>query len=346
MRWLSSIFVLSTALLASAVASATPPSARPVAFALLPSGPFDVQTLHALNELTRNMSSRGKLGPHDAPTLKLRRIVLDPGHGGSNHGASGVAEVDEKVLTLNLAYAVRDALRVRYPGTEVLLTRYWDRDVELDDRIAWANEVGADLFLSLHYNAATHDRALGYETFYLAEELLMERVQPGRRKMASRPQQRAGTMCDRARVAAHAATQLALAAPHVESKRLAEAVQQQLASNLSSVNRGVKQANFAVLRGAKMPAVVVEAGFLTHPIEGVDLLQRPHRDAVVQALVDAVGEFDRASPDPTPKFARSAAEHLVVEARRLASSTSVAVVEPLQRRGAQDPQIVDALLVR
>ena len=90
----------------------------------------------------------------------------------------------------------------------------------------------------------------------------------------------------------------------------------------------------------------MEAGFLTHPIEGVDLLQRAHRDAVVLALVDAVGEFDDASPDPTPKFARSAAQHLVVEARRLSGSFSAPLVEPLQSSRAQDPQIVDALLVQ
>lgn len=304
-----------------------------IAWVPVPTSIFDPPTLHAIDEVSRAMSRRGEVPLGQEPPLRLRRIVLDPGHGGENRGAVGVAQVDEKLLTLNLAYALRDALSDRFPGTEVLLTRYWDRDVGLDERIAWANAIDADLFVSLHYNAATHDRALGYETFYLDEELLLERQQPGRRRsMATPTHRRAGVACDRARVAAHTATQLALAAPHAESKRLAKVIQAQLARGLTdSIDRGVKQANFAVLRGAQMPAVVVEAGFLTHPIEGVGVLQKTHRDAVVHALVEAIGEFGGGS----------AAEDVVVEAGGL-----VRAVEPLQRGAAQDAQVVEALLVR
>jgi len=101
---------------------------------------------------------------------KIKTIVLDPGHGGENQGAFGVAEIHEKYLTLELAYALRDRLQRELPGVRIVMTRYWDQGISLSDRITYANLIGADVFLSLHYNAATHERAVGFETYYLSTE--------------------------------------------------------------------------------------------------------------------------------------------------------------------------------
>lgn len=268
---------------------AAPPSLRPI----------DVETVYAFSEAARAVSR--ELEQPRASDLMIGTIVLDPGHGGSNEGALGVAEVEEKRLTLDLAYALREELERRHPQVTVLLTRYWDRDVSLPDRIGWANEVGADLFISLHYNAATHDRAIGFETYFLAADVLRAdgaAERPRRRGTAA--QRRAGRAIDTARFDGLRAARTPLLEPHEESQRLAAIVQGELVTQLDeSVNRGVKAANFAVLRGALMPAVVVESGFLTHPVEGRAVLSPDHRRRVVAALASAIEKFAVASPPAT-----------------------------------------------
>jgi N-acetylmuramoyl-L-alanine amidase len=271
------------AAMVSADASAGPPLVRPI----------DIPTLHGLAEGARRVEREVSVRePADTP-LPFHTIVLDPGHGGHNQGAIGVADVREKYLTLELAYALRDALEERHPEVRVVLTRYWDRDVDLYERTRWANDIDADLFVSLHYNAATHDRAVGYETYFLTDTVLdVPKVQQHRRK-GTGVQRRAFEALDRARRQATVAARAELMQPQQRSKRLAALVQQELATHLTTPDRGVKQANFAVLRGALMPAIVVESGFLTHPEEGVDVLTDAHRARVVDALVSAIETFAR-----------------------------------------------------
>lgn len=268
--------------------------------AMPPLRPLDVTTIFLMHETARSMARDLRPLAPDRERLKIKRIVIDPGHGGSNQGAVGVANIREKRLTIELAYAVRAAVEARYPDVEVLMTRYWDRDVGLSKRIQWANAMGADLFLSLHYNAATHDRAIGYETYFLAEETMAATAEPGSRRGqdATPIQKRAFRGTDKSRVKAHTAARQLLVPAHERSRALADIVQRALIDSFqsTSVNRGVKEANFAVLRGAKMPAVVVESGFLTHPEEGVAVLVDTHRQVIVTALVAAIAAFDKTLP--------------------------------------------------
>ncbi len=232
----------------------------------------------------------------------VRTVVIDPGHGGDNSGATGVAGVAEKHLTLELAYALREELQQKYPDLRVVMTRYWDMSVEIPERVHLANLAEADLLISLHYNAATHDRAIGYETYFLRPEDMT----PGEEDVYGQPLasvDAGATGIERpvegARLVGQHGDALMLiqqdllrAHQHALSGRLAEAIQDRFRDHLDSIDRGVKQANFSVLRGAHMPAVVVEAGFLTHPVEGREVLTAEHRGRVVQALVEAVEVFD------------------------------------------------------
>jgi N-acetylmuramoyl-L-alanine amidase len=273
------------AAMVSVDAAAGPPMVRPI----------DIPTLYGLAEGARYVDRETQPRKASDQPLKTRTIVIDPGHGGDNDGAVGVASIEEKHLTLELAYAVRDALEERHPEVRVLLTRYWDREVDLYERTRWANEIGADLFLSLHYNAATHNRAVGYETYFLTETKLQDATFEPRHQKGTKVQRRAWRAMDRARSEATTAARVPLREPHQKSKVLAAQVQQELAGRLTTPDRGVKQANFAVLRGALMPAIVVESGFLTHPEEGVDVLTAEHRQKIVEALVTAIETFDAAS---------------------------------------------------
>ena len=260
---------------------------------------FDVVTHHCLAEAARGIRQQVVATTSvDAKPLNARLIVLDPGHGGQNTGARGITGHFEKLATLELAYAVRAELEARHPGVRVLLTRYWDRPVGLHERTRWANEVGADLFLSLHYNAASHDRALGFETYFLSQVTMDQTVERGVRRGqdATKLQRRAFRTVDRARERSHVAARDKLRPAHEASKGLAESVQAAMRRHVQSVDRGVKEANFAVLRGAMMPAIVVEAGFLTHSTEGKVVLSGPHRASVVTAIVDGIEAFDHARP--------------------------------------------------
>lgn len=232
----------------------------------------------------------------------LQVIVLDPGHGGENQGALGVCNVHEKFLTMELALELRDRLQRKYPAARIVMTRYWDTSIGLPERIAFANTVGADLFVSLHYNAATHDRALGFETYFLntseatpgEEEVKGKPIAAARLEVTGLEKETTPPPVARssAELLDHIKTDLQRQRQHQDSAEFARLTNEALATRLTSVNRGVKQANFAVLRGAIMPAIVVESGFVSHPREGRAIATDTHRQHIVDALVYAIESFD------------------------------------------------------
>ncbi|TXD33612.1 N-acetylmuramoyl-L-alanine amidase [Lujinxingia vulgaris] len=255
---------------------------------------IDLSSVVALRDQARMAAYQSA----DAPGERLNRvqtIVLDPGHGGDNNGAIGVAGIREKHLTLELAYHLREAIQARYPDVRVVMTRYWDTSLSLPERVHLANLAEADVFLSLHYNAAVHNRAVGYETFYLRPADVTpqppEILGHSHGEDAS-PIEGAGLVGQHGDDLVFIQRDLIRANQHELSARLAHSVQDGFRGHLDSIDRGVKQANFGVLRGAHMPAVVVEAGFLTHPEEGSDVIERAHRQRVVNALLDAIVNFD------------------------------------------------------
>ncbi len=242
----------------------------------------------------------------DAPSAfkKIRTIVIDPGHGGENQGALGVVDVHEKYLTIELAYALREELQRTYPDARVVLTRYWDTELSLNERAHMANRVDADVFLSLHYNSAPHPRAVGIETYYLSDEKVTpDPVEVQGKPLASaRPTTSGIPRPDEAAVQGFFNESEVSAELHAERMRqharsalLAKIVQRSMLKELKgSKNRGVKQANFGVLRGALMPAIVVEGGFLSHPEEGRSVAKSRRQRKLVRALVSAIVSFDDA----------------------------------------------------
>lgn len=231
----------------------------------------------------------------------IKTIVIDPGHGGENHGALGVAEIQEKFLTMELAYALRDALQEKYPKVRVVLTRYWDQELGLRERASIANFREADLFISLHYNAATHGRALGFETYFLKSGwvtpsgILKEREKKEETTKADTKKTKKKKVkvdSDHSHVMTKVLVDLKRQKRHKNAGRFARAIQKSLKIELDSIDRGVKQENFTVLRGARMPAIVVEAGFLTNEKEGHIIVKKKHRERVVNALLNGIEAFD------------------------------------------------------
>ena len=224
----------------------------------------------------------------DPLTTGLRRIVLDPGHGGSETGAVGHKGTVESHLTLIMARLLKTRLEQRLP-VQVELTRTTDVDVPHDHRVAFANEVKADLFISLHFNSYRGSRARGAETFFLsrsasdqlAAQLAERENASGASAAGDEPSGDLGLIL----------WDLAQSYHLTESQRFASLVQEELNQALGLRNRGVRQAPFRVLMGANMPAVLVELGFLSNPEEAAKVQSPAYQIQLADALVRAISRF-------------------------------------------------------
>jgi N-acetylmuramoyl-L-alanine amidase len=222
--------------------------------------------------------------PVEAPGIHT--IVLDPGHGGKEVGAVGPNGLMEKDATLTLCRRLADNLETRLK-TRVILTRTDDSVVPLDQRTAIANQYKADLFLSVHMNAAVVKGAHGSETYFLSLEASDELA-----KKAAEVENAAG----RPIPPENGDLKLILwdLAQHEylnESSRFAQAVQEEMNRATGVQNRGVKQAPFKVLVGATMPAALVEVAFITNPDEESKLQRDDFQKLMVDALATAVERY-------------------------------------------------------
>ena len=230
-------------------------------------------------------------------TGRARRLVaVDAGHGGPDAGMRGTlpdgAPLLEKDVTLGIARALRDALTER--GIGVVMTRTTDTLIALGDRGRIANTKRADLFVSVHVNAANpawHDpsTARGFETYFLSEARTEEARQVADRENAStRFESEPPAGRDPLRFVM---SDLAQNAHLRESSRLAAAVQSRLARIHPGPNRHVHQAGFKVLVTAAMPAVLVEVGFGSNPDDAAYLASSRGRRELADAIAGAVSEF-------------------------------------------------------
>jgi N-acetylmuramoyl-L-alanine amidase len=217
------------------------------------------------------------------------KIVLDPGHGGTDPGAHGFAV--EKHVTLAIARDLAGLLRDRL-GAEVVLTRAGDTTLPLAARTERANAEAADLFVSIHANASPSRRLHGIETYYLNNT-----NDRGSIRLAA--MENGLDLITRARRGAdlrYILSDLVQVGKMEESIALATAVQRGLVGHLAEryggvADLGVKRGPFYVLVGAYMPCVLVETSFLTHPGEGRRLASRVYREAVAEGIYRGIERF-------------------------------------------------------
>ena len=219
--------------------------------------------------------------------------MIDPGHGGHDAGAVGPGGLQEKELSLDIARRVAALLQEEL-GVRVVLTRARDQFVGLRERTALANRERADLFLSIHVNAAPDGAATGTETYFLSNE-----ATDGAARRAAEYENRLIAADTGARggspdVLRSILWDLAQSDFQQESSRVAEALQNNLDRALRRPSRGVKQAPFYVLGGAAMPAVLVEIGFISNPQEEQRLRDDGYRDRIARALVAGVTAYKRS----------------------------------------------------
>ena len=238
-------------------------------------------------------------------------VVLDPGHGGEKEGAVGPGGVREKEVALQIARRV--AAQLRRQGGRVVLTRTGDVAVPLARRAALANAVRADLFVSIHLNAMpgpARVHARGVETYFLSADASdASATAVAARENADRLAGEAEI--DRNDPVSGILQDLADTDALAESSRLAYAVHERLVRRLGAEDRGVKQAPFYVLAGARMPAVLLEVGFVSHAAESRRLAAPAYQEQVAQAIADGVAAWrgaglagssavEDSSPSTTP----------------------------------------------
>ncbi|HVE70724.1 MAG TPA: N-acetylmuramoyl-L-alanine amidase [Thermoanaerobaculia bacterium] len=224
---------------------------------------------------------QGTPRPQELPGI--RTIVIDPGHGGKEVGAVGPNGLMEKDLTLAIARKLANALAAK-TGARIVLTREDDSVVSLDARTGIANQYKADLFLSVHLNAAVVKNAKGSETYFLSLEASDELA----KKAAETENASASSSVSDLNLILW---DLAHQAYVGESSRFAQAIQEEMNSATSVANRGVKQAPFKVLVGATMPAALVEVGFISNPEEEAKLQTQEFQNLMVEALTRAVQRY-------------------------------------------------------
>lgn len=254
---------------------------------------FDILRDHSESGVASRISSPRPRGKRRG----VRTVILDPGHGGSDPGASGGEGASEKDLTLILARQLKSRLEQAL-NLRVVLTRNSDTDLSLDSRSALANQYKGDLFVSLHLNSSPNRSARGAETYFLS----LEASDSEAHRTAALENAGSNDPLYDLQLMLWDLTQSQYLG---QSQSLAGLVQAELNDELKLRNRGVKQAPFRVLLGAAMPAVLVELGFLSNRSEKNKLLDPQYRGELIDALVRAVSRYKATverSSAPLPEF--------------------------------------------
>jgi N-acetylmuramoyl-L-alanine amidase len=218
------------------------------------------------------------------------RVAIDPGHGGIDNGRVGPSGLLEKDVNLHLAVMLREILAGEY-GMEVLLTRTTDELVPLSRRAELANEWSADLFISIHCNGWFHPDAGGFETFFLSPARTEEDTRLAMEENSSLQFEGKGIGPEDQSDLGFILWDMVQNEFISESSGLAELVQRELDKAVDIRNRGVKQAGLIVLKGCRMPAILVETAFLSNPDEEKLLADARFRQSLVRGIAEGIGRF-------------------------------------------------------
>ena len=206
-----------------------------------------------------------------APQHRLIRILIDPGHGGKDPGAQNKdLDIAEKYLSLEVAKKLREKLKAY--GYDIHLTRDRDKTLSLNARGQHANRIKADLFISIHFNATVSSAVHGIECYTFTPQY---HPSSNRTKL-------------------HASDKRYYAANHSDHRNqlLGFVLQKTLVEATNAYDRGLKRARWTVLRDLQCPGVLVELGFVTHPIEGSRIRTPAYRNQLVEALARGIRHYD------------------------------------------------------
>jgi N-acetylmuramoyl-L-alanine amidase len=220
--------------------------------------------------------------------LKIGRIVIDAGHGGHDTGTIGPTGLMEKDLCLDVALRLGKLFEQKLPGADVVYTRSDDTFIPLEERTHIANDVKADLFISIHANSSPDHGARGVETYYLNLKGSPEAMEVAARENAV-SQESIHDLEDLVK-------KIARTEKIDESKELAGDVQDSLSKRIQRTakpvkNRGVRKAPFVVLIGADMPSILTEISFLSNPSDEQMLKKPEHRQHIAEGVYQGVTAY-------------------------------------------------------
>lgn len=213
--------------------------------------------------------------------LGVHTIVIDPGHGGKDPGAVNGKGLCEKQITLAIGKKLKEKLDQNY---QVFLTREDDTYLTLKGRTEYAIQQKADLFVSIHVNSWGNSHASGIETYYLS----LASDESAKRTAAIENAVAEQNINDLESLV----TMILKDTKVEESRRFAELVQESIVDTVKPIDRGVKRAPFIVLIGRKMPAILVETGFISNPKEAKLLSSGSYQDKIAEAIADAIEKYN------------------------------------------------------
>lgn len=236
-------------------------------------------------KLSASTSAKKGLDPESLTRefgLMAKTIVIDPGHGGKDPGALGDGVIQEKGVVLSISKKLKEILTAK--GYTVLMTRETSRLIPLKERTQFATRHKADLFLSIHANASGSPQANGIETYYLD----VRSTDKASEQIAARENINSGYSIQELESLLKGIIQ---ESKSEDSRRLAEHVQRKLVQTTGAADRGVKHARFVVLIGTRVPAVLIETGFLSNSTERQKLATSAYQSKIATAVAEGVDEF-------------------------------------------------------
>jgi len=223
--------------------------------------------------------------------LGIKTVVIDAGHGGKDPGAVAKTKLQEKDVVLDVSLQLGELIKAKFPGIKVIYTRSTDVFIGLSKRAKIANDAGADLFISIHSNAAGNTKAKGFESFVLglhkSEAALEVAKWENSSILMEEDHEQKYESFDPNDPDAYIALSMRQNAFLDQSLKLAHLFQKNCVGDLKRPDRGVKQAGFLVLYKTTMPSVLVELGFLSNVEEEKFLASKAGRSSIAKELFDA-----------------------------------------------------------
>jgi len=249
----------------------------------------ELKTAEAQSHATEKTDKNGKL-------IRMLTVVLDPGHGGEDPGASGKNGSREKDIVLSIAKRLKARIE-EFPNMRVMLTRDGDYFVPLGTRVEKARKVQADLFVSIHADAFVQPTARGSSVFVLSEkgasstaarwladkENLADTI--GGVNVKTQDRQLASVLLD-----------LSTTAQINDSMRLGKSVLGEI-GGINRLHKGsVEQAGFAVLKAPDIPSILIETAFISNPEEEAKLLDDGYQNQLADAIVKGIRRYFAKNP--------------------------------------------------
>lgn len=279
---------------------------------------------------------------------KVKTVVIDPGHGGNKPGAMG-KHISEKALVLSISKKVGKLIKDNYPDVEVIYTRTTDKDIDLSERARIANRAKADLFISIHANSHPTSSPTGVETFVAGLSQSKANMEIAKKENADiLLENDYKTNSDYQGFDPNSPESYVLFAMYQNAYRdksltFAQLIQTEYKKNISTIDRGVKQAEFMVLYKTTMPSVLTEVGFISNPTEEAYMMSEKGQNTIAGCIFRAFAAYKAAEEGTSVPEVKSepATDSTAVEEEEetvAGSEQATTTTEPAEEPAVEKPK--------